>query len=472
MSSTIATEFKSIATISWLGSAYLIALTATQPLCGKLSDIIGRGASFLIACILFAAGNLICSLAGSLPVMIFGRVLSGVGGGACNAICTFISSDHIPLRSRGLWQGMGMVLYVTGSGLGGVVGGALNDSWGWRWAFAILVPSSIIIGIGTMAFVPKKTSTSQSIREKLARVDFGGAFTLVTALVLLLVGLSDESKKSTNSWLLPVLALPFAAGFLALFIVIEYRYAKEPIIPLKLLRNRTLIAAYLAAFFGSMMFYTLMFYVPIYLQLKGASTSKTGLQLIPESVGGGLGPFAAGTYTRVTGGYGAINIIAPALMTLGSAGFAVSTLKTRLSLTEAFLFLNGLGFGGRQTVLLVGVLSSVEHEDHATATSVMYAFRSSGATIGLSAASLLFRIGLEGNSLQEATKCISQGEDECYYLKLSYMSALHRTFLLALGFAAFSFISGSFMKNNKLSGYKGKCPEERPVTEETARRPE
>lgn len=111
-----------------MGSAYLIALTATQPLCGKLSDIAGRGNSFLIACILFAAGNFTCSLARSLPVMIFGRVLSGVGDGACNAVCTFISSDHIPLRSRGLWQGVGMVLYVTGSGLGGVVGGILNDT--------------------------------------------------------------------------------------------------------------------------------------------------------------------------------------------------------------------------------------------------------------------------------------------------------------------------------------------------------
>ncbi|KAJ5220269.1 Major facilitator superfamily domain general substrate transporter [Penicillium chermesinum] len=410
VSSAIATEFNSIATISWLGSSYLIALTAIQPLCGKLSDIIGRGNSFLIACVLFAAGNLTCSLARSLPVMIFGRVLSGVGGGACNAVCTFVCSDHIPLRSRGLWQGVGMVLYVTGSGLGGVVGGALNDTLGWRWAFAILVPSSIIVGIGTIASIPRKASDDESIKAKLARVDFLGAFTLVAALALLLVGLSDESGKSADLKLLPAITLPLSAISLVLFVAIEYRFAKEPIIPLKLLHNRTLIAAYVAAFFGSMMFYTLMFYVPIYLQLKGASTSKTGIQLIPESVGGGLGPFLAGTYTRVTGKYGVLNVIAPALMTAGSAGFAFSNLSTKLSLSELFLFLNGLGFGGRQTVLLVGLLSTVEHEEHATATSVMYAFRSSGATIGLSVASLLFRIGVEGDNLQEAIKCLPRAK--------------------------------------------------------------
>lgn len=313
--------------------------------------------------------------------------------------------------------------------------------------------------------MPKNASSDHSIKEMLAKVDFLGAFTLVAALALPLVGLSDESNRSTDLKLLPVIALPLAAVLLAAFVAIEARYAREPIVPLKLLCNRTLIAAYLAAFFGSMMFYTLMFYVPIYLQLKGASTSETGLQLIPESVGGGLGPFAAGTYTRITGTYDALNTIAPTLMTIGTAGFATSTLLTKLPLSEIYLFLNGLGFGGRQTVLLVGLLSSVEHEEHATATSVMYAFRSSGATIGLSIASLLFRIGVEESSLQKATKCLPQGEDDCYYLKESYMNALHRTFILVFGYAVYGFISGLFMKNNKLSAYKGKCPEESQTTE-------
>lgn len=323
----------------------------------------------------------------------------------------------------------------------------MSDAFGWRSAFMPLVPVSVAAGIAIIVILPRAASHELSFRQKLKRVDFSGAFMLVAALALLLVGLDVvESHKAKT---LPTILITLSALCMALFVLVEGWYAREPVVPPRLLLNRTLLAACVAALFSSMMFYTLMYYVPLYLQLKGARPSEVGLWLLSEPIGGGTGSLLAGVFTRVTGQYGILNIVAPALMVAGCVGFFTSGLGTAFILASIFLLLNGLGFGARQTVLLLGLLSAVDHAEHAPATSIMYAFRSSGATIGLSVASLVFRHGLGSSDVDDALQC-RHGEDHCHGLQLNYMHALKRVFLLALMFASCSFVCGLFMENKSL----------------------
>lgn len=137
LSAPISASFDSLSLLSWLASAYFIANAALQPLSGRLTDIFSRRTGLIFSNIFFAAGNLICGLATNESVMIFGRVIAGMGGGGLTAISTFVGSDLIPLRRRGVWQGMGNICYGAGAGLGGVFGGWINDTWGWRKAFLI-----------------------------------------------------------------------------------------------------------------------------------------------------------------------------------------------------------------------------------------------------------------------------------------------------------------------------------------------
>lgn len=111
LSAPIATSFDSFSLLSWIGSAYLIANAAIQPISGRLTDIFSRRTGLIYANIFFAVGNLICGLAWTRWMMIFGRVIAGVGGGGLTAISTFLASDLVPLRRRGLWQGFGNVIY-------------------------------------------------------------------------------------------------------------------------------------------------------------------------------------------------------------------------------------------------------------------------------------------------------------------------------------------------------------------------
>jgi MFS family permease len=461
ISSAISSDFHSLATISWLGSAYLVALAATQPLSGKLSDIFGRRNSFIVVSILFAVGNLVCGLAQSQVVLILGRVLAGIGGGGCNSMSNFIASDHIPLKERGFWQGIANIIFAVGVGLGGVVGGVLNDTWGWRWAFIILGPWSLISAIGGAIYIPPKTSQKEGLSIQLKRIDFGGCFTLVSSLTLLLLGLNEEQQGLTVE-----IALPLSAGLFVLFLIIEWRYAQEPVIPLSLISTRPILATYFSAWFMTMMFYTLMFYIPIYFQLLGLNTSETGVRILVEPVGGGIGAFLAGLALQATGRYELLNLLGSVISIAGAIGFATMDLGTTLILPAFYMFFNGLGFGMRQTVLLVGLIGSVDHEQHAIATSVLDAFRSSGAVVGLSFAGALFRYqvnrplklqdirdpleeGPRSTSLSEALGCLSKGQDYCHTLKEIYMSSLHWTFLLALSFAVASFFCGLFVGNTR-----------------------
>ena len=105
LSAPISSSFDSLSLLSWLATAYLISNAACQPLSGKLTDIFSRRYGLLFSNFFFAVGTLTCGLAQSQGVIITGRVIAGIGGGGLTCISTFVGSDLIPLRKRGVWQG-------------------------------------------------------------------------------------------------------------------------------------------------------------------------------------------------------------------------------------------------------------------------------------------------------------------------------------------------------------------------------
>lgn len=375
-----------------------------------------------------------------------------------------------------MWHGIGSVVYSTGLGLGGVVGGAISENWGWRWAFLALIPLTLVSGVGVAIFLPDHASHREhNIKASLRRIDFVGSIVLVSALVLFLYGLNHENSDGVPSTLLLEITMPIAAALFIAFIAIETHFVAEPVIPVMLLRLRTVAGACLAGWFNSMAFYTLMFYVPLYFQLRGYGPSETGLRILPEPVGSAIGALGAGIIMRLTGRYGTLKIVVLGLFIGGAAGFSTSTINTAPLLPEMYLFINGMGFGGMLTVITLALLSAVDHEHQAVTTAVLYAFRSTGATIGVTASSTLFRKVLASQLEEDHTsnsaanssnarrheieqtfrKCSrrhhDRGPNSCPpELLEAYMCALHATFLLAMSFAIAGFLSGMATKNNEL----------------------
>ncbi|KAJ5659686.1 Major facilitator superfamily domain general substrate transporter [Penicillium longicatenatum] len=434
LSSTIASEFQSLAIISWLGAGHLIGLAATQPLTGKFSDIIGRKPSFLFATLVFTLGNLTCGFAGSRTMLILGRVIAGIGGGGCSSIATYISSDRIPPRYRGIWHSVSVMAFTAGMGCGAVVGGAVNDAVGWRWALSCLRQCPSLLEFAWLFFFLRK------------------------------------------KWKTSVSALGYGESTM------------EPIISLSVLGEPTVLAACLCTAFTSMTMYTFMYYIPLYLQLQGHSTSQTGVLLLPEPIGAGLGSVAVGLLTSLSGKYGPWKISQPMFIFFGSVGIAALSLHSPPVLALIYHLIYGFGYGGLLTVLLLALISAVPHEIQATSTSILLTLRSLGPTIGLSVAGILFRSRLNQPATDPNEQDqVASTDSAASYLQLHqfhtedssdrsharHMCALHGTFQLAAAFATAGFICAMFIENHELRStlQKGKSavPGENNADEESER---
>ena len=466
LSAPISSAFNSLTLFAWVASAYIIASAAVLPLVGKLTDIFGRQQGLLVCNTLFATGNLICGLAKSEGAMITGRVVAGLGGGGLNAISTFVASDLIPLRRRGIWQGFGNVSFGLGSALGGVIGGWIHDAIGWRWAFLILVPFTVVSGAAVF-FTVKIPVKEADGRSKIQRVDFAGAFTLVSSLVLLLVGLNAGGNTVPWDHPLVLISLPVAAALFALFVYIESYRALEPIIPVGLMRRPTVAAACLTNWFATMAYYSLLFYGPVYFQVRGLSATQAGLRLISSAAGIGLGSITTGVIMRLTGTYWWLNLVVETLFVAGFALCSTFDLATPMWTPFLYIFIGGFGYAGMLTTTLLALIAGVDHAFQAVVTSASYAFRSTGSVVGITLASVVFQNVLKASlwrrlgGWEGAEDVIRDLRDNLEYVKTlpeewrveavgAYMDALHMVFVTSLCLSFTAGLVSLFMREHKL----------------------
>ena len=465
LSAPISTSFKSLSLLSWLASSYLIANAAFQPISGSITDILSRRTGLIFSNVFFALGNLICGLARTQGVMIFGRVVAGVGGGGLTAIATFVASDVVPLRKRGVWQGIGNVFYGSGAAVGAVFGGWINDRWDWRLAFLVQIPCTVVSA--TLVYVTVHAPVRERKESAWRRIDFLGSFLLVTTLILLLLGLN--SGGNTVSWTHPLVltTLPLSAVSLGLFIYVENNHAVEPVIPVRLMLGRTVLAACLTNWFSTMCIFSFLFYGPIYFQVKGLSTTQAGLRIVPSSLGGSMGSLGAGLIMRWTGRYYLLSVGGQVVFILSLVLVTTFTLTTPGWEHFVAFFISGLGYSAMLTVTLLALVSAVDHKDHAVITSASYAFRSTGSSIGITIASAVFQNtldkelwsrlgGREGaaaiidklrDNLIEIGKVPAGWKDDVLG---SYMEALRGVFLTNLGIGVLGMLVSLAMRENKL----------------------
>ncbi|KAI0537961.1 major facilitator superfamily domain-containing protein [Xylaria digitata] len=393
LSGPISSEFNSLRLLSWLATAYLISNAASQPISGRLTDIFGRGPGLVFANLAFTLGNLICALATSQQVMILGRLIAGIGGGGLMSIPTFLASDLIPLRKRGVVGGIANIWYGCGTMVGAVLGGYLNDhsSMGWRLAFLIQVPPSLISAM--IVYFLVKVPPKQSDKSYLKRIDFGGVFLTSSFLALLVLGLSFGGNVVPWTHPLPPAAILLSIGiFIALF-----RWectAAQPIIPVKLLYNRTVFASCLASIFCSAIALTSVFYVPLYLQVRGDSATTAGLKIVPVSLGTSAGALITGYLMKRTGKYVGLVISCVLALTFGIGMFTFQNERTSGWLTSIAFLIVGGGYTAVFGITQVACLAAVDHTQQAVVTSCTYLARSLGGTIGVTIASAIYQSAL------------------------------------------------------------------------------
>ncbi|KAL8808016.1 MAG: hypothetical protein Q9182_000294 [Xanthomendoza sp. 2 TL-2023] len=468
LTASISASFNSLTLLAWLASAYYVANSVLQPLAGKLTDIYGRRAGLVFCNILFCAGNLICGLARSEPVIILGRVVAGLGGGGLNAIPLFITNDLVPLRRRGVWQGFNNICFGVGSGLGGIYGGWLNDTIGWRAAFLILVPLTVLSGLMVALLARLPATEAKDVEEKWRRVDCLGSLLLVTAIILLLVGLNSGGNTVPWNHPLVIASLPLSCVFFIGFAYVEVKLAVEPVIPVKLLLNQTVLAACLTSWFFSMAQLALTFYAPIFFQVQGKTAKQAGLLLIPTSVGAAIGGIASGIIIRATGRYYLLNIVVQILFLLPLGLATRFNLGTPVALPIIYFFFTGLSYAGKLTITVTALIAAVQQKHQAVITSASYACRGTGSAIGIAACSLVFQNTLKRRLWEEfgaeegAALLIGRLRNNLKEIKHlqndgwmagaadAYMDALTDVFWAIFGLAGVGTVASLFMREHTL----------------------
>src|ERR1700754_3189608 len=273
---TIGREFHDVTSLSWVITAYLLASTAVAPVFGTLSDIYGRRAMVIAALSLFIAGSVLCALAPSLPVLILGRGLQGLGGGGIMPVVQTVISDVVSPRERGQYQAYFSGVWVAGGILGPVLGGLFAEHLHWSMIFWINLP----LGIAALALLlPKMGKIPVFHRPR--KVDWLGGILLMASAVVIMLVLTWGGNR--YPWLSPtIMSMVGSAIALALLFVWYAGRADEPFLPLPLLGGTVAPYAITAGgcALGAIMGLTV--HLPLYYEVVyHLNPSEAGLALIP-----------------------------------------------------------------------------------------------------------------------------------------------------------------------------------------------
>ncbi|MFI2285904.1 MFS transporter [Streptomyces niveus] len=366
---------------TWVVTASLLAMTATTPLWGKLADLFSKKLLVQIALTLYVVASAAAGLSQSAGTLIVFRVVQGIGVGGLTALAQIIMAAMIAPRERGRYSGYLGATFAVATVGGPLIGGVITDtSWlGWRWCFYVGVPFAVIALI-----VLQKTLNLPVVRRKV-KIDWTGAFLISAAVSLLLLWVTFAGDKyDWVSWqTYTMLAGTVVLG--ALFLLTESR-ASEPIIPLRLFRNRTITLASLASLFvGIAMFAGTVFFSQYFQLARDKSPTMSGVMTIPMIGGLFLSSTVSGLIITKTGRWKAWLVTGGVLVTAGLGLLGTIRYDTEYWHIAAFMAIMGLGIGMMMQNLVLCTQNQVSPQDLGAASSVVTFFRSLGGAIGVSA---------------------------------------------------------------------------------------
>ncbi|WP_081841411.1 MDR family MFS transporter [Alicyclobacillus macrosporangiidus] len=369
-------ELGGLAYMAWLTTAYMLTSTTVVPIAGKLADLLGRRVVYVTGLAIFMIGSALCGAAHTMNQLIFFRGFQGIGGGIMMPMAMVIIGDLFTGAERAKWQGVFGAIFGLSSIVGPQIGGWIVDALSWRWVFYINLPIALV----AIVFISMGLHSHR--RSERVTFDIPGIVTMVVGVVSLLLALTFGGKDYPwTSW--QILGL-FAIALVSLtaFVLIEAR-AAEPILPLRLFRNRTFVLINGIGFLMSVGMFGSIMFIPLFLQgIIGISPSASGTAMTPMmltvmagSMVGGRLVTKIGVRTQTTIG---MLIMAASFILLANL-----TVHTKTLAVTGCMIILGIGMGLVMPLLTIALQESFPRTELGVVTSSSQFFRQIGGTFGM-----------------------------------------------------------------------------------------
>ncbi|KAJ2473959.1 hypothetical protein GGI02_000477 [Coemansia sp. RSA 2322] len=466
----ITNQFGDLSAIAWVSAAYMLTFTSLQSIVSKVSEIIGRLPVLLASLAVFSAGSAICGAASSMTMLIAGRAIAGSGGCGLSTMVLVIIIDLLPLRERSTYMSFLGFASTTAVVAGPLIGGAITDHWVWRWCFYLNIPICAAIAAISLVSVRSRTPPGTA-REKLARIDFAGAFTLLAGLVLLILALNWGGKN--YSWGSAAIVVPLVLSLLmfAMFAYIEVKVARDPIITMRMFTSRTLTPILLSQFFlGAGITFTVL-YLPVYFTVvHNATSTKAGLYILPYLVGMMVSGLIIGPVVSRLNMYRPFIWAGVATMTVTAGLLNIINYDTKIVVVLVLIGIFGVGSGIGMMPLMVATQAACDKpQDMGTASTLALLLRNLGSIVGIATVGSIFNNSLVKamfktaaqypdyksqifGSLNDANIAWNSSlpADVHYQIINGYVTALRATFVANAPFVGIAFLLTLLMKHRSL----------------------
>ena len=423
---TIVSELGGLEHLSWVTSAYLLAVTAVTPVYGKLGDLYGRKRVLQSAVVIFLAGSALCGLAQSMDMLIAFRFVQGLGGGGLIVLIQSVVGDIVPPRERGKYQGLFGAVFGFSSVTGPLLGGFIVEHVSWRWIFYVNLP------LGALALVVLSATLPATRGRARPAIDYLGATLLAGGLsaIVLVTSLGGNTWPWGSAQVIGVGAL----GLMMLGAVpFAERRAAEPILPPMLARNEVFVVAGSLSLIAGFALFGAVTFLPLYFQtVDAASPTGSGLRLVPMMGGLVLTSIVSGQIIARTGRYRRFPIMGTALMTIGLFLLSRLDVGTSAATSAVFLLILGLGMGMTMQVLVLVVQNAVPFSVLGAATSGVTVLRSVGGSLGVAIFGAIFTSRLTSQLEGAKAGAARLTGDQVHALPAAARSAYQHAYVNAL----------------------------------------
>lgn len=361
---------------SWPFTAYMVASTISIIIFGKISDLFGRKVIFNAGIGIFLVGSVLSGLSPSMFYFILFRLIQGIGGGILLTISFIMVAEIFPLWERGKYMGILASVFGIASIIGPAIGGYITENFGWSWVFFVNIP----LGMVSLFMVSRYFPVIRPVTDSRS-IDRAGIITFTSAMIPLFLGLSLAG--TVYQWTSPeILGMLACSTFLFILFIRTQLTAKEPILTIRMFKNRVYSISMVAVFLSNALFYAAIIYLPLFVQdVLKTNASMAGMIITPMVISLVLAAILSGQIISRTRRYKFLALFGFTIMGVATGLFSMIRADTGYAELIIGSILLGFGTGIMHPLFSVAAQNAFTPKEIGVITSSLQFSRNMGATI-------------------------------------------------------------------------------------------